>query len=148
MQTEWSRWRANLIYLCFFFFSLGWALLNQLICSPFIELLYLQVWSVQLWGPNERDTMKSERGVTEREMLRKLERGGVQKERVEGKVKDWMTDKGRKSYTERSHVPVCTSMMERKSERWERYAMMVLFLWQRSVAGWMCFICSGAALPG
>jgi len=47
MHTEWSRWRANLIYQVFF--SLGWALLNQLICSLFIELLYLQVWSVQLW---------------------------------------------------------------------------------------------------
>lgn len=33
--------------------------------------------------------MKSEKGgATEREMLRKLERGGVQKEGVEGKVKD------------------------------------------------------------
>lgn len=147
MHTEWSRWRANLIYLFFFFFPLGWALLNQLICSLFIELLYLQVWSVQLWAEWKRHYEEREGGGGQREMLRKLERGGVQ-EWAEGKAKDWMTDKGRKSYTKHSHVPVCTRMAERKSERWERYAMMVLFLWQRSVAGWMCFICSGAALPG
>lgn len=142
MHSECSRWRANLIYFLH-------PKVKPLWISSFVDRSLNCSTSkseVSNCGERMKETLWRERRSGVGQAERDVEKVGTRcrsdaAERGKRKVKKWMC------LTEHLHVPESMRMTGRRRGL-ERYAMMILFLWQRSVAAWMCFICSGPALPG